>query len=92
MQRCQTISREDKLRLIRARRNGEDYLHVADVLRIKRSTARSILCRALKEDDPEELEERPSGVNNIKVDEEMRTTMSEILDRNPTITLQNLHL
>ena len=59
MQRGQKIFLEDKLRLIRDHTNGEDCFYVVDVLCIKQSTARSILCRALK-DDPEELE-RPYG-------------------------------
>ena len=65
---------------------------ITDVLGIKRCTARKILARANSQDDPEELPERPrGGARNTKVDEEMKAKISEILDRNPAITLQNLN-
>lgn len=90
--RRRRISLEDKKRLVRAHTNGEDYVQVADTLGINRSSARSILSKALKLDDPEELEEkRRGGPHNIKVDDQMKAAMSEILDRNPTITMKKLN-
>ena len=52
---------------IRAHINGKNH-----VLGIDRSSARSTVSRAQKEDDPEELVERPrgGGGHSIKVDDE----------------------
>ena len=77
MPRRSTISREDKLRLIRAHANGDDVLRVADILGIKRCTARKNDFRAKSRNDPGELPEASrGGDNNTKVDEEIDAQQS----------------
>jgi len=92
MPRRKTISLEDKLRVIRAHRNGEDYLYVADILSINRSSARSIVSKAMKRENPEEVEDGRRGELTTSVDDEMRDFIAETLGRNPAITLRNLNL
>lgn len=88
----QRISNEDKLRLIRAFRNLEDYQLLADQLGIKRGTARQIICRAMKNEDPEKIDERRrGGAHHVKVDEEMRAVISSIIGENPAATLVNIN-
>ena len=88
----QRISDEDKLRLIRAFRNLEDYQLLADQLGIKRGTARQIISRAMKKEDPEKMEGgRRGGAHHVKVDEEMRTVISSIIGENPAATLININ-
>lgn len=88
----QRISVEDKLRLVRAHRNLEDYQLLADQLGINRSTARSIVSTAMRQDDPELIVNKPrGGPRRIKVDDEMREVVEEILGGNPAITLRDLN-
>lgn len=91
MQR-QVISAEDKKRLVRAYLNLEDYLVLADQLGIKRASARSIVSRAMKSEDPENIEEkRRGGRHHVKVTEEMREVIADIIGRNPAVTLKSLN-
>ena len=85
--KCNKIFSEDKLRLVRAFRNHDDYQHLADQLGIKRDTARKIVARALKQDDPECVEKQRGGARHVKVDAEMREMISEIIAENPAATL-----
>ena len=74
------ISAADKLRLVRAFRNSEDYVLLANQLGIKQNTARKIVARALKREDPENVEEKTRGGEyHVKVDNEMRETIAEII-------------
>ena len=87
------IPPEDKLRIIRAYRNDEDYLYVATILGIKISTARSIVSSAMKRDDPEDVMGKPrGGAFHVKVDSEMREFIADTLGRNPAITIKNLNI
>ena len=86
------ISDEDKLRLIRAFRNLEDYQLLADQLGIKRGTARQIIARAMRREDPENFDgRRRGGAHHIKVDDEMREAISTIIGENPAATLININ-
>lgn len=88
----QVIRTEDKSRLVRAYRNLEDYLALADQLGIKRASARSIVSRAMKNDDPEHIEEKKrGGRHHVKVTEEMREVIADLIGRNPAITLKSLN-
>ena len=63
----------------------EDYLVVGVTLGVNRSTSRSIIATFLKDC---RMEERPrGGSNNVKVDEEMRQCLNEIIDENFLLTL-----
>ena len=54
----------------------EDYLVVTDTLGVNRSTARGIVARYIREG-----RERPrEGRNNVRVDEEMRDCLEEIIN------------
>ena len=56
----------------------EDYLVVADTLGVNRSTARGIVARYIRE---VRIQERPrGGRNNVRVDEEMRDCLEEIIN------------
>ena len=91
MQR-QVIHAEDKKRLARAYRNLEDYLVLAEQLGIKRASARSIVSRAMQNDDPENIEDKKrGGRHHIKVTEEMKEVSADIIGRNPAVTLKSLN-
>ena len=67
----------------------EDYLSVADTLGVNRSTARSIVAIYLREG---RVNERPrGGRNNVRVDNEMRDCINEILNENCLLTLQQIN-
>ena len=80
------IPLEQRQRIVRAfEDDGEDYLFVADTLGVNRSTARSIVARYIREG---RIEERPrGGRNKVRVDEEMRNCLSEIVDENSVCSL-----
>ena len=87
------ISVADKLRLIRAHRADQDFIAVADILGIKRSSARNIVSKAMRKDDPEQVTEGSrGGARYAKVDDEMRAFLELALGRNPAITLKILNL
>ena len=68
----------------------EDYLLVADMLGVNRSTARGIEATYVREGRPHE---RPrGGRNNVKVDDEMKQCLSEIVDENCLLTLSEINL
>ena len=92
MPRGRSVSVEDKRRLVRAYRNAEDYQLLADQLGINRSTARSIVSIAMRQPDPENITNRArGGAMRVKVDDEMRRTVEEILGENAAITLKNMN-
>ena len=58
----------------------EDYLSIADTLGVNRSTARSIVATYLREG---RVSERAGdGRNNVRVDDEMRDYVNEVLNEN----------
>ena len=89
-ERRRRIAQEDRERIVRAFEEPEqDYLVVADTLGVNRSTARGIVARFLRENI---VDERPrGGRNNVKVKEEMRQCLEEILEENPMLTLEAIN-
>lgn len=79
-----------KERLVRAFDDPtEDYLQVADTLGVNRSSAKGIIARYLREG---RVQERPrGGPNNVKVDEEMRQCLSDIIDENCMLTIRDIN-
>ena len=79
------IPNEVRRRIVRAFEDPtEDYLSVADTLGVNRSTARSIVATYLREG---RVNERPrGGRNNVRVDNEMRDCINEILIENCLLT------
>ena len=65
---------------------------LADQLGINRSTAWSIVSQAMRQPDPEAIENRPrGGARGIKMDEEMRAAVEDILSGNAGNTLRDLN-
>ena len=73
------IPNETRERIVRAFEDpSKDYLVVADTLGVNRSTARSIVAKYNREG---RVNERPrGGRNNVKVDEEMKDCLNEIVN------------
>ena len=84
------IPNEVRRRIVRAFEDPtEDYLSVADTLGVNRSTARSIVATYLREG---RVNERPrGGRNNVRVDNEMRDCINEILNENCLLLLQQIN-
>ena len=84
------IPNEVRRRIVRAFEDPtEDYLSVTDTLGANRSTARSIVATYLREG---RVNERPrGGRNNVRVDNEMRDCINEILNENCLLTLQQIN-
>ena len=62
---------------------------VADTLGVNRSTARCIVARYIREG---RIQERPrGGRNNVRVDEEMRACLEEIIKENCLLTLAQIN-
>lgn len=88
----QRISKADKIRLVRAFRNNEDYQLLADQLGIKRPTARKIVSRAMRLENPEAVgDTQRGGAHNVKVDDEMRNVISDIIGENSASTLSTIN-
>ena len=65
----------------------EDYLVVTDTLGVNRSTARAIVARYIRKG-----RERPrEGRNNVRVDEEMRDCLEEIINENCLFILAQIN-
>lgn len=56
MPRRKTVACEDKVRLIRTQRNGEDYQSIADILSINCSSAKSIVSKPTTRENIEVVE------------------------------------
>ena len=68
---------------------NEDYLTVAATIGVNRSTARSIVARYLREG---RIAERPrGGANHVRVDDEMRNCLNDILNENCLLTLAQIN-
>lgn len=84
------ISSEVKERLVRAfEEPSEDYLAVAATLGVHRSTARSIVARYIRERRVADLPR--GGRNNVKVDDDMRQCLVDIVDEDCTLTLHAIN-
>ena len=67
----------------------EDYLLVADMLGVNRSTARGIVARYIREG---RIQERPrGGRNNVRVDDEMRDCLEQIINENCLLTVAQIN-
>ena len=90
MPRRNRIAFEHRERIVRAFEDvNEDYLIVADTLGVNRSTARSIVSRYVREG---RIAERPrGGPNHVRVDNEMRDCLNEILNENCLLTLTQVN-
>ena len=91
MPRINRIPFEHRERIVGAFEDvNEEYMYliVADTLRINRSTARSIVSRYVREG---KIAERPQGPNHVRVDNEMRDCLNEILSENCLLTLTQLN-
>ena len=68
---------------------SEDYLMVAATIRVNRSTAGSIVARYLREGS---IAERPrGGANHVRVDDEMRNCLNDIINENCLLTLAQIY-
>ena len=87
MSRRKRIALKHRERIVRAFEDvNEDYPIVADTLGVNRSTARSIVSRYVREG---RIAERPrGGPNHVRVDNEMRDCLNEILNENCLPTLR----
>ena len=67
----------------------EDYLTVAATIRVNRSSARSIIARYLRGG---RIVERPrGGANHVRVDDEMRNCLNDIINENCLLTLAQIN-
>ena len=82
--RYNTISNEDRARLLDAHANDEDFVHLAGLLNINRTTAYSIVRSGRREKRP------MGGRRNAKFDIEMVQYCSELLDDNSVLTLEEI--
>lgn len=82
------ISDTDKERLYRAWLQGDDYLQLADQLKIKRGTAWSIVNRAKNREGRVSLPR--GGRRNVKLDQEIGDVLSTIVEEHPTFTLNQI--
>ena len=90
MPRRNRIPLEHRERIVRAFEDEEeDYLLVADMLGVNRSTARGIVARYIREG---RIQERPrGGRNNVRVDDEMRDCLEQIINENCLLTLAQIN-
>ena len=90
MPRRNRIPLEHRERIVRAFEDEqEDYLLVADTLGVNRSTARGIVARYITEG---RIQERPrGGRNNVRVDDEMRDSLEQIINENCLLTLAQIN-
>ena len=91
MPRRNRILLEQRERIIRAFEDtNEDYLMVADTIGVNRSTARSIVARYIREG---RIAERPrGGANNVRVDNEMKDCLNDILNDNCMLHIIMSHI
>ena len=90
MPRRNRIPLEHRERIVRTFEDEqEDYLLVADTLGVNRSTARGIVARYITEG---RIRERPrGGRNNVRVDDEMRDCLEQIINENCLLTLAQIN-
>ena len=79
------IPNEVRERLVRSYEDPtEDYLMVADTLGVNRPKARGILTRHIREGRVQERSR--GGRNNVKVDDDIKQCLNDIVDNNCTLT------
>ena len=78
-------SAEDRARLIRASREGRDFIRLAENLGIKKTTAYNIV----RSGNPDVV--RRGGPRHIKVDQEIKNFLEECLSENPLLTLNEMN-
>ena len=90
MPRRNRIPIEHRERIVRAFEDeAEGYLLLADTLGVNRSTARGIVARYIREG---RIRDRPrGGRNNLRVDDEMRDCLEEIINENCVLTLSQIN-
>ena len=90
MPRRNRILLEQRERIIRAFEDtNEDYLMVADTIGVNRSTDKGIVARYIREG---RIAERPrGGANNVRVDNEMKDCLNDILNDNCMLTLAQIN-
>ena len=90
MQLRNRIPLEQRQRIIQAFEDvNEDYLTVAATIGVNRSKVRSIVARYLREG---KIAERPwGGANHVRVDDEMRNCLNDILNENCLLTLAQIN-
>ena len=92
MPRRNRIPIEHRERIVRPFEDeAEDYMYllVADTLGVNRSTARGIVARYIREG---RVRERPRcSRNNVRVDDEMRECLEEIINENCVLTLSQIN-
>ena len=91
MPRRNRVLLEQRERIVRAFEDtNEDYLMVADTIGGNRSTARSIVARYdIREG---RIAERPrGGANNVRVENEMKDCLNDILNDNCMLTLAQIN-
>ena len=90
MPRRNRIALEERERIVKAFEDEEeDYLSVADTLGVNRSTARGIVARYIREGRIRERQR--GGRNNVRVDDEMRDCLEEIINENCLLTLTQIN-
>lgn len=82
------VSNTDRHRLVAAYEEGEDFVALADALKINRDTARSVI-RVWREEGRFERLPR-GGTRNRRVDEEMIVAIHDIAREEPFSTLTNI--
>ena len=90
MPRGRRISLEQRARFVKAFEDEHgDYLAVPDTIGVNRSTAKGIAARYLREG---RIAERPrGGKNNVRVDEEIKECLSDIVNENCILTLSKIN-
>lgn len=83
------IGDEDKNRIYAAFNRGEDYLHFAEQLGIKRQTAYAIVRRAEGRDGVVSLQR--GGQRPSRVDDEMKATVRDVVIEHPAFTLNQIN-
>ena len=73
----------DKVRLRESFNRGEDFLELAKILGINRTTAYSIVNR--------DQDKERGGNRQTKVDDEMKTAIADYLESNPLLTLNEVN-
>ena len=88
MSRRNRVSDTDRMRIITAYENNQDYVALADSLSINRDTARSIVRVWMTES---RVERRPQGgARNVRMDREMINALLEIAREEPFTTLTTI--
>ena len=83
------ISENDNQRLFEAYQQGEDYIQLAKLLNIKRTTAYHIIKRA--ETNGGAVAKPRGGVRHSKMTREMKNTIRDIVERHPDFTIRMIN-